>query len=124
MSIKKLFLFLLLLVTSAVYSQQNFQYFPEHPKAGEVITFTYTPAGDIANTQSPVEGIVYGLGEFEPGRNMQTAADLELKREGNKYTGSFKTDTAQNFIWFGFSDDGQLNFTIILLWFSLGSKTI
>ncbi len=96
-------------INSVVYSQQNFQYSPKHPKAGDVITFTYTPSGDIANTQKPVEGVVYTLGNYTLGRNDQTAEDIELKLVENKYTGTFKTDTTQNFVWFGFSADKKFD---------------
>ena len=47
---QKLFTALLLFVAVATQAQQKFTYTPEKPKPGDVITFTYEPAGDIANT--------------------------------------------------------------------------
>ncbi len=55
MFIKKLLPVLFVFVISAVSAQQNFQYTPQNPKAGDVINISYTPAGDIANTQLPVK---------------------------------------------------------------------
>src|SRR5436853_5109642 len=101
---KKLLPVLFLFATSVVYSQQNFQYTPQNAKAGDVITFTYVPVGDIANTEKPVEGIVYTLGS-----KGQNTDDIMLKKEGNKYTGSIKTDTSQNFVYLGFSADKKFD---------------
>ncbi len=104
MFIKKLLPVLFVFVISAVSAQQNFQYTPQNPKAGDVINISYTPAGDIANTQLPVEGVVYTLGS-----KGQNAEDILLKKEGSKYTVSFKTDTSQNFVYLGFSADKKFD---------------
>lgn len=95
-------LFLFLSVT--VYSQKNLVVNPEKPKPGEVVTFTYTPAGDIANTIKPVEAVVYTLGA-----KGQMADDIILKREGSKYSGSFKTDTAQSLAYLAFLSDKKFD---------------
>jgi hypothetical protein len=56
---KNFFTALLLLIAINLQAQKNFTYSPEKPKPGDVITFTYEPGGDIANTIKPVEGVVY-----------------------------------------------------------------
>lgn len=97
---KNTFLFFLLFSVAGVCAQQKFQFTPEKPQAGDLITITYEPAGDIANTQFPVEGVVYLQGS-----NVQAADDIALKKEGKKYTASVQTDTSHNFIYFGFTAD-------------------
>jgi len=51
---QKFFTALLLIASITLKAQKNFTYTPEKPKPGDVITFTYEPAGDIANTIKPV----------------------------------------------------------------------
>lgn len=97
---KKIILFFLLFSVAGVYAQQNFRFTPEKPQAGDLIHITYEPAGNIANTQSPVEGVVYLLN----GRD-QAADDMVLKKDGKKYTASVQTDTSHNFVYFGFTAD-------------------
>src|SRR5215216_5110137 len=95
---RKLLIVLLLLAATTTFSQKNFSYSPEKPKPGDVITITYEPAGDIANTILPVEGLVYQMGS--KGRKTD---DLVLERMGNKFTGKVTTDTSINFVYLGFS---------------------
>ena len=61
--------------------QKNFKYSPEKPKAGDIITITYTPSGDIANATKPIDAIVYSLGS-----KGQKTNELELKKTGNEYS--------------------------------------
>ncbi|MEJ7739830.1 MAG: hypothetical protein WKF97_20580 [Chitinophagaceae bacterium] len=84
------------------YSQKNFQVIPEKPKAGDLITIIYEPAGDIANTVIPVEGVVYLQGSRD-----QTAEDMILKKDGKKYTSTVQTEGQVRFKSIGFngSDD-------------------
>ena len=96
---RKLLPVLFLLTAITVASQKNFQYTPEKPQAGDKIIIIYEPAGDLANTLVPVEAIVYLQG------SKNAAEDIVLKKEGNKYTGTIQTDTAQNFLYLGFSVD-------------------
>src|SRR5689334_7267215 len=96
--------FLLLIITIAVQAQKNFSYSPENPKPGDVVTFTYEPAGDIANTLLPVDGVVYQIGTS--GRK---ADDLMMERKAGKYTGSFTVDPQMNFIYFAFSADKKFD---------------
>lgn len=115
MSTKKLFAALLLLATITAQSQTNFTYTPEKPKPGDVITFTYIPAGDIANTILPVEGVVY-----QNGTSNRKADDIVLQKLAGKYSGSFKTDTGMHFIYLSFSADKKFDnnfnegYTIVL----------
>ncbi len=92
--------FLFSAVTS--FAQKNLKYSPEHPKAGELISITYTPANDLMGIKVPVDGVVYIVGS--KGTN---AHDILLKKSGNAYLGTVQTDTADNFVFFGFSADGN-----------------
>lgn len=104
MSYQKLFTALLLITSITLKAQKNFTYTPEKPKPGDVIRFTYEPAGDIANTILPVEGIIYQMG-----KNAKKADDLVMERIAGKYTGSFTTDTAAGFVYFGFTADKKMD---------------
>lgn len=99
MKLKNYLLIVLLITTLQTFAQSNFTFSPEKPKAGDVITINYTPSGTIANTTSPVKAVVYTIG------NKQTANDLPLKKSGNNYSGTVKTDTSENFVFFSFSAD-------------------
>ena len=83
----------LIICTSVACAQKNFTYAPEKPKPGDVITFTYEPAGNIANTILPVEAVVY-----QSGIKGQKADDIILKKMANKFSGTITTDTAMNFM--------------------------
>lgn len=95
---------LLLVLTIGATAQTNFSYTPEKPKPGDVITFTYVPAGDIANSIKPVEAILYQVGTTK-----SKTDDLKMDRKGAKYTGTFTTDTAMNFIYLGFTVDRKFD---------------
>lgn len=95
---KKILALFAILITVTVYGQKNFIVNNDRPKAGDIITFTYVPSGSIANTLNPVEGIVYTSGS-----KGLSAEDIVLKNEGGKYSGTIKTDTSNNFVYFGFS---------------------
>src|SRR5689334_18422085 len=95
---------LLLFITITVQAQKNFSYSPENPKPGDVVSFTYEPAGDIANTLLPVEGVIYQVGP--KGRK---ADDLAMERKAGKYTGTFTIDPDMNFIYFSFSADKKFD---------------
>lgn len=93
-----------LLVMFIASGQKNFSYTPAHPKPGDVISFTYEPAGNIANTLAPVEAAVFQLGS-----KTQKADDLVLTRKAGKFTGSVVTDTSMNFLYFSFSSDNKFD---------------
>ncbi|MEP7372810.1 MAG: TlpA disulfide reductase family protein [Chitinophagaceae bacterium] len=101
---KKLWIAVFIFFTTAVYAQKNFTYTPEKPKPGDIITFTYEPAGDIANTILPVEAVVY-----QSGVKGQKADDVMLKKTANKISGAIITDTAMNFLYLGFSSDKKFD---------------
>jgi thiol-disulfide isomerase/thioredoxin len=75
-----------------------------NPKPGDKITFTYEPAGDIANTIKPVEGVVY-----QTGKRGSKVDDIVLERKAGIYTGTITTDTAMNFLYFGFTADKKFD---------------
>jgi len=101
---RKFIVALLLIITVTAKSQKNFIYSPEKPKPGDKITFTYEPAGDIANTIKPVEGVVYQMG-----KRANKADDIVLERKAGIYTGTITTDTAMNFLYFGFTADKKFD---------------
>src|SRR5215204_5151486 len=86
MFIKQFFIVSLSLPGLTLQAQKNFTYTPEKPRPGDVIHFTYEPAGDIANTIRPVEAVVYQVGK--PGNK---ADDIAMERKAEKYTGTIKT---------------------------------
>ena len=102
MHTKKVLLAVMLLCTTALFAQKNFSYTPEHPKPGDLIEFTYESAGDLANSQLPVQAVAYKYGS-----SGRVADDLVMQRRGYKYTGTIKTDTSQNFVNLAFSVDDK-----------------
>ncbi len=104
MQIKTLLFIALLFSAVNSFAQKNLKYTPEHPLAGEPITITYTPANDLLGTKATVEGVVYTVGP-----NGTNAHDILLKKSGNAYLGTVQTDTSDNFVFFGFSADGNFD---------------
>ncbi len=104
MKIKSLLFIAFLISAVNSFAQKNLKYTPERPLAGEPITITYTPANDLMGTKAPVEGVVYTMGSEGP-----KAHDIALKKSGNAYLGTVQTDTADNFVFFGFSADGTFD---------------
>src|SRR5688572_3060033 len=102
MHTKKVLLAVMLLCTTALFAQKNFSYTPEHPKPGDLIEFTYESAGDLANSQLPVQAVAYKYGS-----SGRVADDLVMQRKGYKYTGTIKTDTSQNFVNLAFNVDDK-----------------
>ncbi len=102
---RKILFVVLLLASLAGFGQSNFTYTPEKPKPGDLITFTYTPAGDIANTMKPVEGVVHLFNS----KGDENANDLTLTKAGGKFTFTVQTDTGTSFLYFGFSADNKFD---------------
>jgi thiol-disulfide isomerase/thioredoxin len=102
MQMKNLLFIAVLFFSVQTFAQNNFTFSPEKPQAGDEITINYTPSGTIANTTSPLNAIVYTMGN-----NEEHANDMQLKKSGNNYVGTVKTDTADNFVFFSFSADGN-----------------
>ena len=101
----KSFLFIALLFSAInSFAQKNLKYSPEHPLAGEPIAITYTPANDLMGTKGTVEGVVYTVGT-----KSTNAHDILLKKSGNAFLGTVQTDTSDNFVFFGFSADGNFD---------------
>jgi thiol-disulfide isomerase/thioredoxin len=84
------------------FAQDNFSFTPQHPKAGDLITITYEPAGVLAGNLKFVDAAFYARG----GKNISTD-DIVLKRIGRKFTGTVQTDTSNSLVYFGFSIDKQ-----------------
>jgi thiol-disulfide isomerase/thioredoxin len=98
MQLKSFFLIVIFFGAIRASGQNNFKFSPEKPQAGDIINISYSPAGDIANTTSPIEAIVYSTTS-----KGQTADDINLKKSGNTYRGTVKTDTSSSFVFFSFS---------------------
>lgn len=96
------FLLLVLVIVNAS-SQTNFTFSPEKPKPGDIITITYEPAGDIANTLKPIEVAVFQTGA----KGTLRAEDLTLVKNSKNYTAAIQVDTGSSFIYFSFSADGK-----------------
>ncbi len=101
---RKLLSVFLIFIISNTNAQTNFSFSPEKPKPGDIITITYQPAGDIANTLKPLEAAVYVFGAMG-----SKADDLILTKLANKYTATIQTDTGANFVALGFSADGKFD---------------
>jgi peroxiredoxin len=99
MTTKKMLLAGFLFLAVQTFGQTNFSFSPEKPKAGDQITINYSPSGILTNTASPINAIVYIMG------NKQKADDVNFKKNGNKYTATINTDTSDNFVFFSFSAD-------------------
>ena len=102
---RKILFVVLLLASFAGFGQSNFTYTPEKPKPGDLITITYTPAGDIANTMKPVEGQAHLFSV----KGEENASDLAMTRAGSKYSFTFQTEPTSNFVFFGFSADNKFD---------------
>lgn len=98
MNHKKWMLLLAASWSLTAWGQDNLEISPEKPKPGDVITITYTPGGDLAGSILPVEGVVYQVT-----KKGNKADDVVLQRKNGKWVGSVTTDTAANFLYFGFS---------------------
>jgi hypothetical protein len=99
MTTKKMLLAGFLFLAVQTFGQTNFSFSPEKPKAGDQITINYSPSGTLTNTASPINAIVYIMG------NKEKADDVNFKKNGNKYTAIINTDTSDNFVFFSFSAD-------------------
>jgi len=95
---KKLMILMLALFAGVVSKgQQNITIQPANPKPGDVITITYRPAGDLANTSKKVEAAFYLYRS-----SGTTADDLPLTLSVKDYTATITTDTSVNFIQLAF----------------------
>lgn len=86
---------------SLAKAQTSFQYSPKYAKPGDLITFTYEISGTLANSVKPVEAVFF-LGQSN---GFQKRDEVQLKRNGNIYTGSIQTDSIDCFINLGFHVD-------------------
>ncbi len=100
MKYQNILLLMLCCATMNLYAQNNFTISPEKPKAGDLVTITYEPAGDLANTTAMVEAVAYMMTQ---GR--QKAYDIKLARSYGKFKGTVQTDTTDLFLYFAFSVD-------------------
>jgi thiol-disulfide isomerase/thioredoxin len=105
MKYQNILLLLLCCVTINVYAQTNFTMSPEKPQPGDLVTITYEPAGDLANTTAMVEAVAYQLREKGPYK----AIDIKLTRSYGKFKGTFQTDSTGGFLFFNFSVDKKFD---------------
>jgi len=94
---KLLIIMLAVLAGMASKGQKNITIEPANPEPGDVITITYRPAGDLANTSKKVEAAFYLYKS-----SGTTADDLPLTLAGKDYTAKITTDTSVNFIQLAF----------------------
>ena len=104
MRIRVLLLLIGILTISVGFAQTNFKVSPEKPKAGDLITISYEPMGDIANTIKPLEGSV-----FYNGKDEERADDIAFTRAGKSYNFSIQTKATDNFIYFGFKSNEKFD---------------
>lgn len=110
MLIRKILVLLTLVISVTAFTQTNFTYTPQNPKAGDLITITYEPAGAIAGIIKKPVATYYMVGSSGPAALKNINADeLELTRDGRKFTTTLQTDTAATLIYFGFSSDKQFD---------------
>lgn len=93
MPIKKFLLIILLLATIEVSAQQSLSYTPEKPQAGQSISITYSPSGNLAAVNQQVSLKYYTI---RAGNYM--ANDGDFKKSGNKYVALIPTDTADQLV--------------------------
>ncbi|MGN6291933.1 MAG: TlpA family protein disulfide reductase [Chitinophagaceae bacterium] len=101
---QNLLLLLLCCVTINLCAQTNFTISPEKPQPGDLITITYEPAGDLANTTAMVEAVAYQMGE-----GSQKAIDIKLARSYGKFKGTVQTGNEGLFLYFSFSADKKFD---------------
>lgn len=101
---QNLLLLLLCCVTINLCAQTNFTISPEKPQPGDLITITYEPAGDLANTTAMVEAVAYQMGE-----GSQKAIDIKLARSYGKFKGTVQTGSEGLFLYFSFSVDNKFD---------------
>ncbi|MBS1736321.1 MAG: TlpA family protein disulfide reductase, partial [Bacteroidetes bacterium] len=93
---------LFLISSSSLIAQDNLTFSPEKPQAGEKISITYS--SHSKGSESQVEGVVYKMGS----QNNELSS-LVLTRVGNKYVGSFQTNSEDNFVAIGIKVDGAFD---------------
>ncbi|TXH20113.1 MAG: TlpA family protein disulfide reductase [Chitinophagaceae bacterium] len=81
-------------------AQDNFTYSPAKPQPGDIIKFSYTPAGDLAGNNKALEAFVLSMNTKQP-----EIVDIKVARNAGKWEGEFKTDTSAKLIAFGFKID-------------------
>lgn len=105
MKYQNILLLLLCCVTVNVYAQSGLVISPEKPQPGDLITITYEPSGDLANTTAMVEAVAYQLGE----KGQRKVYDIKLSRSYGKMKGTVQTDTSGRFLFFSFSVDKKFD---------------
>lgn len=101
---KKILVLLCLFYSYNSIAQDHFTFTPLQPKSGDVVTITYIPSGDLADSKVPIKAAVY---TFNP--KQQTAEDIALTKTKDYYTGTIQTDPSADFVYFSFSADGKFD---------------
>jgi|GEM_PF-1500805 thiol-disulfide isomerase/thioredoxin len=89
MQIKSLLTLLLLLATTSLIAQLT--YSPEKPKAGEKITFTYTPPSTVFSQTDTIKCVAVILSNKETNEEVDPNLWVTLKKDGTSYKGEFTT---------------------------------
>jgi len=76
-----------LLFITNVFSQ-SLVWQNDEPKAGEKVSFTYNPVGSPLANEKNIEAVAFCIN-----KTGGSAKEIDLKKTGNTYTGSFVTDT-------------------------------
>jgi peroxiredoxin len=92
------------IVVSTAIAQKNLTMSPQKPKAGQTISFAYTPTGNLAKPTAVIEAVVY---VYQDGN--RKADDISLTKNGNAYTFTLKTQTKDDFIQLGFYSGSEFN---------------
>jgi thiol-disulfide isomerase/thioredoxin len=83
----KFILFLLsVLITFSAFSQ-TFTYTPQHPKAGDKVSFTYNPKGAAFTGKGSISFAVYHFNVLD---NKNGTIDVTTSQKAGNYTGSFE----------------------------------
>lgn len=101
---QNILLLLLCCVGVNAFAQDKLTISPEKPKAGDLITITYEPAGDLAGTTAIPEAVAYQMGD-----KGQKAFDIKLTRSYGKLKGTVQTDTTGSFLYFSFAVDKKFD---------------
>jgi peroxiredoxin len=92
------------MMVSTAIAQQNLTITPEKPKAGQTISFSYTPTGNLAKPTAVIEAVVY---VYQNGN--RKADDISLTKKGNAYTFTLKTQSKDDLIQLGFYSGSEFD---------------
>lgn len=83
-------------------AQSNFTYSPQKPQPGDEVSFTYTPAGDLAGMVNIPDAFI-----VQSSKDENTLTDSKLSRAYGKLEGKFTLSTNTVFVAIGFTKEGK-----------------